>query len=151
MNIAGITDALISHAAATGYFERLNGHEPKNRNAVGPGLTASIWLQALAPVKASGLASTSGRLEYTLRIYTPMTAEPQDGIDPAVLAAADAMFAAYSGDFTLGGLVRFVDLLGAHGTPLSAQAGYLDLSGVMYRVFDLTVPLIINDLWNQEA
>lgn len=151
MNIAALTDALISHAGATGYFDRLNGHEPKNRNAVGPGLTGALWLQALAPVKASGLAATSGRLEYTLRIYTSMTAEPQDGIDPAVLAAADAMFAAYSGDFNLSGLIRCVDLLGAHGAPLGAQAGYLDLGGQLFRVFDITLPLIINDLWAQEA
>lgn len=151
MNISGITDALLSHAGALGYFERINGHEPKNRNAVGPGLTAALWLQRLAPVRSSGLASTSGRLEYTVRIYTPMTAEPQDAIDPAVLAATDALLTAYSADFTLGGLVRQVDLLGQYGAPLSAQAGYLDLGGVLYRVMDTTAPMIINDLWTQEA
>lgn len=151
MNIAEILDALVSHAAALGHFERVNQHEPKAKNPAGQGMTAAVWLQSLAPIRSSGLAATSGRLEFTLRVYTSMLAEPQDAIDPRVLAAVDALLAAYSGDFDLGGTVRNVDLLGAHGTPLSARAGYLDQGGRLYRVMDVALPLIVNDLWNQEA
>jgi hypothetical protein len=151
VNVTGILSAIVSHAYTLGYFDQVNQHEPKNKNPAMAGITAAVWVQSVAPVKSSGLAATSGRLEFTVRIYTSMLAEPQDAIDPGVLTALDALMAAYSANFTLGGLVRKVDLLGEAGTPLSAQAGYLNQAGKLYRVIDITLPLIVNDIWAQEA
>jgi hypothetical protein len=148
-DLPALIDAMVSHVGSLGYFERINTHEPKQKNAAGPGLTAAFWLQSLNPIRSSGLNTTSGRLEFMLRIYTPMLAEPQDDIDPTVLRATSAVLAAFSGDFTLGAIVRAVDLLGAEGTALSCRAGYLELGGKHYRVMDVTVPLLINDLWDQ--
>jgi len=59
------------------------------------------------------------------------------------------MFGAYCGDFTLGGLVRQVDIRGAHGAGLSARAGYLEQDSAVFRVFTISVPLIVNDLWKE--
>lgn len=145
----GIVTAVASHAAATGQFERVNGHEPLS--PPGSGLTAAVWVQQMRPwAQRSGLAATSARLVLMVRIYSSALQEPQDAIDPAVTAAADALFAAYSADFTLGGLVAEVDLLGAGGEALSAIAGWLPLfDGSRWRVVDLTVPLVINDAWTQ--
>jgi hypothetical protein len=152
VNISGVLDALTSHALASGLYEAVNNHEPKSKNpTLGTSLTAALWVQQIAPIRASGLAVTSGRVEFTLRNYTSMLSEPQDAIDPAVMNAVDVMMAAYSGDFTLGGLIRQVDLLGAYGNPLSAVAGYLNQSGRLFRVMDMCVPLVIDDLWGQEA
>jgi len=145
----GIIDAVVSHAAASGRLERVNGHEPKN--APGNGVTAAVWVQRLAPVAlASGLAATSALLVANVRLYAPLLQEPLDAIDPNLVGAVDALMAAYSGDFTLGGLVRNIDLLGSHGTPLSAEAGYLEQDRKMFRVMTLAVPLVINDAWTQE-
>lgn len=150
LNVTAILDALVSHAAALGHFERVNSHEPAS--APGNGLTAAVWAQQIAPVPAaSGLASTTVRVVFNLRLFTTMLQEPADVIDPNMLAAVDALMAAYSGDFELGGLVRNVDLLGQHGVPLSAQAGYVQIDGTLYRVMDLAVPLICNDVWSQGA
>ena len=152
IDVEAVFDKVVSHAAASGYFERVNQHEPKSKNPAGTGMTCAVWMQSIRPsAKSSGLAATSGRLEFTVRIYTSMTAEPQDAIDPAVLRAVNALMTAYSGDFELGGEVRHVDLLGAEGVPLSAEAGYLEQGGRLYRVMDILLPLIVNDLWNQEA
>ncbi len=152
MNISGILDALISHALATGLYDSVSGHEPKSKNpALGSSLTAAMWVQHIAPIRTSGLASTAGRIEFTLRIYTSMLSEPQDAIDPAVMNAVDVMMGVYSGDFTLGNLVREVDLLGAYGKPLSAIAGYLNQAGKLFRVMDLCVPIVLDDLWAQVA
>lgn len=151
MNITGILSALVSHACTLGYFDQVNQHEPKNKNPSLAGMTAAVWVQKIGPVRSSGLASTSGRIEFTVRVYTSMLAEPQDSIDPDVMAAVDALLAAYSGNFTLGDLVREVDLLGEAGPPLSAQAGYLNQAGKLYRVMDITLPLIVNDIWVQHA
>lgn len=143
-------NALISLAHSTGYFAQVNGHEPKSNPPRG-GLTAAIWVQNIRPHR-SGLASTTVRVEWRQRLYTSMTAEPQDAIDPTLLEATCALMAEYSLGFTLGGLVRSVDLLGeSAGQPLSAQAGYLTIGTVMHRVMDITLPVIINDAFTQEA
>lgn len=150
MNIAAILDGVVSHALALGLFERVNTHEPKAKP--GDGLTAAIWVQSIGPVPAgSGLSSTTARVVFHVRLYSNMLVEHQDEIDPTVMRAVDALFTAYSGDFELGGSVRNVDLLGQAGVPLSALAGYVNLSGGMYRVMEITLPLIVNDAWAQEA
>lgn len=155
LNTQAIVDQVASHAAATGHFERVNQHEPAS--SPGHGLTAAVWVSRIHPVaRASGLAATSARLALLIRVYSSDTQEPRDAIDPVMMDAVDALLAAYSGDFELGGQVRNVDLLGAHGVGLSAEAGYQPVrteSGatVTYRVMTITLPLIINDVWAQEA
>lgn len=150
LDIRTILAAVETHALASGYFEAVNGHEPKS--APQNGLTCAIWVEQIGPARgASGLNSTSARLALFVRLYTPMLTQPEDAIDPDLMTALDALMAAYSGDFTLGGLVRDVDLLGRHGDPLSARAGYLTTSGAEYRVMTITLPLVVNDLWSQAA
>lgn len=147
LNAGAILDAVVSHALASGQFERVNQHEPKN--APGNGLTAAVWVETIAPVRSSGLAATSAVVTLNVRLYVSMLAEPQDAIDPNIVAAVDALMTAYSGDFELGGLVQAVDLLGMAGVPMSARAGYLDQDGKLFRVMTITLPLIVNDVWEQ--
>lgn len=150
LDATGILDAVVSDAATTGHLEQINQHEPKNAP---PGLlTGAVWVQEIRPVPAaSGLAATTVLVTLMLRLYRNTETEPQDAIDPEVLAAADALMAAYSADFELGGQVRNVDLLGAHGPGMWARAGYLPQDGRLYRVFDISLPLVVNDLWSQAA
>jgi hypothetical protein len=148
MNVQTLFDNMQSHALASARFASVNTHEPKSA----PGTHhAALWVQSVSPVQASGLNSTSGRVEFRLRIYNNMLSEPMDAIDPDILTATDELLTAYSGDFSLNGAVRKVDLLGAFGTPLSAQAGYINQDGKLLRVMDITIPLIVNDVWSQSA
>lgn len=145
-----ILDKVVSHALSSGWFERVNVSEPKS--PPGSGLTVAVWSQAIDPLPtASGLQSTTGRLTFMVRIYSNALLDPPDMIDPGVIKAADVLFAAYSGDFTLGDSIRNVDVLGAHGIPLRAQAGYVTISNVIFRCMDITLPLIVNDMWDQAA
>lgn len=145
----GIRDALASVAAATGHFERVIGHEPKN--APGKGLTCAIWYAGKRPT-ASGLRSTSVAMRWTVQARCSMTREPLDDIDIDLLAAVDAVCAALSGNFDLGVAgVRSLDLLGAAGDAMGDEAGYLNQDGHLFRVVDLTVPVIVNDVWTQGA
>lgn len=149
MEVDALIDAVVSHAAALGMFEMVNQHEPKSAPAV-PGLTAAVWSQHVVPIpQLSGLDRTAGRVLMQLRIYQNMLTEPQDAIDPAVMKAVDALFTAYSADFTLDGLVNHVDLLGAYGVPLAGEAGYIAIDNALHRCYTLDVPLIIDRLWNQ--
>jgi hypothetical protein len=111
-----------------------------------------VWVDSVKPASGqSGLIATTALFVVNVRIYQNMIAEPQDMIDPRVMAAVDALMTAYSGDFELGGTVRAVDLLGLAGTPMNAQAGYIQQDNRVYRAVTITLPLIINDVWAQAA
>lgn len=151
LDIVTILDAIQSHALTTGRFDSVNGAEPKSP-PTSPGITAAVWVQKIGPaVGGSGLASTSTRLAFSVRLYTPMVQEPASMIDPNLMAALDDLMALYSSDFTLDGLVRQVDLMGQFGDPLSADAGYLVEGGTECRVMTIVLPVIVNDLWEQVA
>lgn len=142
--------AALDHALTSGLFDSVNGHEPKS--APGRGLTAALWADAIDPVpNTSGLNLTTMRLALNLRIYSSMLQEPQDAIDPNILTAVATLMAAYSGDFTLGGLLgdQGVDLLGRAGQALSARAGYLNQDNRIFRVMTILLPLIVPDAWEQ--
>jgi hypothetical protein len=150
LDLSTILDAVVSHALGSGYFSSVNGHEPLSPPTTG--VTCAVWTEMIGPARGgSGLNSTSARLALFVRLYTPLAQLPSDAIDPAMMTALDALMTAYSGDFELGGLVREVDLLGAYGDPLSGRAGYLKTSGTDYRVFTITLPLVVNDLWSQAS
>jgi hypothetical protein len=148
VDIKGILDQLQSKALASGKFARVNMSEPKS--APGSGITMAIWLTWFGPAPAdSGLAQTTMVIRFMMRLYTPMLMENPDEIDPALLDATSEMFNVMSGDFDLGGAVRNVDLLGATGVPLSGQSGYLNQDGKLMRIMDITVPLVVNDVYDQ--
>lgn len=149
IDILGFTDAAMSHAMATGRFELVNGHEPKNAPSTG-GLTAAVWTDRITPVgRASGLDSVTAVVVLSVRLYASALSEPADAIDPDMVAAADDLCRAYTGDFTLGGLVKNVDIFGMYGTSLDVRAGYLTQDGQLYRVLTISVPCVVNDLWTE--
>jgi hypothetical protein len=138
--------ALADDALQLGIFERVNGHEPKSTGA--KGLVCNYWADRIDPVPGrSGLAAGSIRLTMNAQVETSAMQQPFDGIDPLVMNATSALFGKYIGGFTLGGLVEQVDVFGAHGVALSAQAGYVERDRVVLRVMVLKIPLIIDDLY----
>ena len=80
LNSAAVFDAIFSHAAASGYFERVNLHEPKN--APGNGSPPPCGLTASTPSARSGLASTSARVTIMLRIYQNMLSSRKTSSTP---------------------------------------------------------------------
>ncbi len=143
-----ILDVVVTHAMTLGVFAKVNTHEYKS--PPGKGLYCEIWAETIAPAR-SGLNVTSAVLTLNVRIRSDMIAEPQDGIDPAILDAVDLLMDAYTGDFELGSKARNIDLLAGSTPGLRADAGYLDQGGKLFRIVVITMPIIINDVWNQEA
>jgi hypothetical protein len=147
----GMLNALTTLAAESGMFDQVMGHEPKAAPAQ-TGLTCGAWVSDLRTVPSSGLASVTMRLEIQLRVFTSMLREPQDSIDPAVLDATDALLFAIVGQFQLGlSDTRYVDILGSDGEPLRATSGYLSQDSKLYRVMDIFVPIVINDVYTYAA
>ena len=136
---------LTSHAKSLGIFDRVNSHEPAN--TPGLGVSCSITLASIeADPAASGLSAVSGKITFAVRIWSSMNQKPLDAIDPDVLGAVSLLLGAYSGAFTLGGTVRDIDLMA-----LKANAAYLQQEGTEFRVIEITVPIVVNDLWAEVA
>jgi hypothetical protein len=147
-NVQALVDALLSHVQATGMFDRVAGYEPKRKP--GTGLTAACWMNNIAPVpKRSGLAVTTALVVMNLRLYSSIRMEPPDAIDPNLSEACAAIISRLSADFTLDGLVSSIDLLGAYSGALQAPAGYVNQDGEIFRVYTISVPCVIDDLWGQ--
>lgn len=153
-HIEAIYNAVVDKAKVSGLFDRYNDHEPDN--PPGRGLTFSALLGPLKPVGAvSGLSMSSALFELTLRLEIPRTAKSPGQTDKALLYAAVTLMAGYIGDFELAGvpdgLVRNVDIHGAHSSGLGFVPGWNIAGEVPYRMGDISLPLILNDVFTQGA
>lgn len=136
--------AIKSYAEQLGIFEAARIGDP--RNAPGSRLFCSITLGPVRPVTSSGLASVSLQVTLIVRVWSSELQKPYEDIDPEVLAAACALMGAFAGGFTLGGIVREVDLFA-----MSAQPAYVDFEGKPCRVAEISLPLVINDAFAEVA
>lgn len=146
--IDDITDTLVSHAMACPYFDRVNEHEPKD--PPGHGLTCAVWLDELAPAPTrSGLSSTTALMTWNARMYSPFVGRAPDEIDRELVKANSDLFIRYAGDLSLGGNVCSIDLRGMTGVSLRSRAGYMTHNQTPYRIFTITIPVIVNDAWDE--
>lgn len=143
-----LLDAVASSAAECGWCKSSETFEPKS--APQSDFHFAVCMMNATPTR-SGLASTTFRIELACRIYVSMLREPQDSIDPEITAAAWDLIQSYSSGFTLGGLVSQVDLLGASGEALDLKFGYINIDKHLYRVAEITLPVICNDVFTQGA
>lgn len=147
IGIAAVLNSLASHAGSLGMFENVLTHEPKSAPQ---GPACAIFVSQVVPFKErSGLTSVSVVLVVVVRLYANMLQEPQDDIDRDIVLAADALMTAYAGDFDLGDENREIDLLGMTTPGVNLEAGYLKQDSTLFRVMDITVPVIINDVWTE--
>jgi hypothetical protein len=151
LDTTALANALLSHALATGHVKRHALTEPTG--SPGQGVTCTVVLRRWAPVrKRSGLAATSLRCQFDVALYLPMPDQAGSAVDALLWAANDALIGAYSQDFELGGQAAAVDLLGMAGDPLSGELGYTRLAGdQLYRVLTISVPVLIDNVYQQEA
>lgn len=153
--IAALYDAFTDMARASGLFDRTAEHE--SRNEPGQRLTLEVLMGPIRCVgRVSGLASTSARIEFTLRIRAPRAAEPDAATERAVLYAAMYLMTAINEDYelahvqaTVAGIVECVDVLGMYGEPLAMEPGWLEQNGAQYRAAAITVGVILADVFPQ--
>jgi len=154
-SVIALRDALKSQASQLGIFrDRVLGHEPKS--SPGNGVTCAIWLGPIVPISnLSGLSASAGRATWTARIYVPWEAqsgEDEDKVETTLMHATLELIAAYSAHFTLGSEIFAIDLLGAYGEALTAaNVGYIEVGGKHYRAAELTIPVLIDNLYTQAA
>lgn len=154
-SVQDIITELLTVGQRLGIFDSVQGHEPKAAPS-DHGLHLAMHGVRITPVpEVSGAGTVSVRLEFQLGVMTNMLGEPQDGIEPEVMGAAGMLMAALAGGFTLHGEAMAVDLLGAYGEGLRAEAGYVSIGGGqgdgagtrLFRIMNVFVPVILADCW----
>lgn len=149
LDIRSILDNIASHALATGHLDAVLGYVSKQSST--NGVTAALYVEDIRAIRTSGLNNTTVRLEIEMQIYSSTYQAPYEDIDVNLALAVDAMFTALIGDFDLGGEARNIDIFGAWGQPLRVRSGLLNLDGKEFRVFQILIPVIVDDLWAQTA
>lgn len=144
-----ILDNIASHAMATGHFDAVLGYVSKQ--SATNGVTAALYIEDIRAIRTSGLASTSVRMEVEMQIYSSTYQTPYEDIDVNLALAVDAMFTALIGDFDLGSEARNIDIFGAWGQPLRVRSGLMNLDGKEFRVFQILMPIVVDDVWTQAA
>ena len=144
---ASVLNKLISHVKRVGVLKNVLAHEPKSAPPFG---TASVFLREVRAIQqGSGLNKTNALVVWNVRLYQNMLKEPQDEIDTGLLDTMDLLLTSFNQDFTLEGAVKSVDILGISGVGLGAEAGYVEIDRKMYRIIDITLPLLMNNVWTQ--
>lgn len=147
-----IYSALESYALELGHFAAVNRREPKSAPALGENMLMIFESGELRPSQiSSGLSIVSYRWEILARIYSTDDL-PGDIMEPRLLTAASAFMTALAGGFTLGGLIKQIDIFGSDGEQLSAKWGWAEFdSGSSYRTCDIIIPCVINDVSDLES
>lgn len=132
-------------------FQQVLTHEPKNKPQ--KDVTLAFWLTDLKPsVKFSDMEGTAGVVTFNHRIYVNFPlGKPEDSTEAKLLNAASLLMNEYSNEFSFGGTVIAVDLLGMDSSGLSMRTGYVSIDNTVFRMADVTVPIIIDNLWTQGA
>ena len=80
------------------------------------------------------------------RIYGPaFEGEGSEAREIAMAQVVQKVFADLLADADLGASIRNVDVGGEGGTAIGTEWGHADIDSVMYRIVDLTIPLIVDD------
>jgi len=136
-----IMERLRSFLAASGRFTGGTSiGEPKA--PPGKGSYAAVILGPIVPTELAAGGAVSGRIDLIVRIYRDAINEPLEDTEFTMAQTILELFEDFCGDFDFGDAnVRNLLPLDMAATP-----GYQTIGNIMYRVVDITVPLMVNDL-----
>ena len=137
--------AVETYVTNLGLFSTVQIDEPKQ--PVGRGLHAAIYMQSVSITTIYLGGDTRESHVVQLRVYKDMLAEypdPQNSLEAELTSVVSKLMSNLLGDTDLESSVMSIDAGGIDGTSMTATYGYLSLGGVMYRVVDISIPLIVN-------
>jgi len=130
--------AIQSHLLAAGYFRHVQIGEPKA--APSERFTAAIFMEAIEPYDIP-LDTICALYKIMVRVYDNMTHEPQEDVELQMAIVVDKVMNDLAGDFSLGGEARNIDM-----AQLSTRWTYLDVDRTMFRIADISISIIVNDV-----
>ena len=108
-------------------------------------MTGHIWMVSVAVVGTT-LSHAIELHTLTLRGYMPMLSGDAFEDEMALDAAMTELKRDMAGDFDLGGTVRNIDVAGQYSGGLETESGYIELSGTQFKIVDMTIPVIVDDI-----
>lgn len=139
-----------SGVMSLGMFQEVLRHEPKSKPQ--HDMTFAFFVDSIKPSRLiSGVDATAGMVTLMGRAYVSFLTKPEDDVDAQLLNGVSAIIDGLTGSFTLGHSVVAVDLIGMDSSGLSAQMGYTTVDSTVFRICDLTIPVLIDNLWTQAA
>jgi len=105
-------------------------------------LAAAVFVSDASVVGVT-LQTTIEIHELTIRLYRNMMEEPEEDNELRISQAVTGIVSDLLGDYDLGASVRNI-AVGEYGRTVSATYGYLDVGGTMYRMVDISVPLVVD-------
>jgi hypothetical protein len=143
--IGSTLNAVATYVQKSGLFHTVQIGEPKS--PPGQGYHAAIFMRSAAINLVYAGGDTRENHTITLRIYRDMLAEQTDSqqnLENEMAVVVSKLMSDLCGDSDLESTVMTIDIAGMDGSVLRAEYGYLDVGGTMYRMCDVTVPLVVN-------
>jgi hypothetical protein len=131
-----------SYVDSGGYFKSSQIGEPKNPPT--QALHAAVFMGEVSQIMVFAGGETRERHTVTVRVYDNAFAEPAEDVELEMARAVNALVNDIVGDADLGATIMSVDVAGMHGAPLSVRWGHVDVGGTMFRIADITLPLIVD-------
>jgi hypothetical protein len=135
--------ALEGHLEASGYFGKVQVGEFKS--APDEVFAASVWLVGASAYQVYLDGGSAEVHTVNVRIYRRLFSESESEIEYDIAQAVSQTMSDFSGEFDLGGTIRNIDIGGIAGASLSVDFGHLDVGGTLFRVADITVPMLVDD------
>ena len=136
--------AIESHLAKSGYDQKVQIGEYK-APPPGQAFAAAIYIRSTRVLRLFANGGTQELHVAAIRLYRDMLQEPQEDGETVLAVAAEQMMQNIAQDADLGATIMTVDVGGISGTPMGSDWGYADIGGKMFRIVDITVPLLVND------
>ena len=102
----------------------------------------SIQRSSVQQVAADG--GTTEVYQILLRCYYEMLQGSTETMELTLVNAVSNIQQDLVEDSDLGGNIRNIDVAGQFGSGVGAEYGHIDQSGVLFRVADITLPLIVD-------
>lgn len=138
-NVRATLEKVQSYLVSDGGFKGATIGEPKSL-AVGTEIAAAVFMRGVSITKFFVNGGTEETHTVNVRLYRDMLMEPTKDMEIEVAVAVQRIVSDLLGDFDLGGTIRNVD-----GVNVRTDWGYGDVGGKMYRIADITLPLIVDD------
>jgi hypothetical protein len=143
--IGSTLHAIETYVQKLGLFQTVQIGEPKS--PPGQGIHAAIFMTSVSVNMVYAGGDTRENHVVTVRVYKDMLAEnyePQQNLESDLASVLSKLMSNLLGDTDLESTVMSIDAAGMDGSSMNANFGYVDVGGSMYRIVDVTVPLIVN-------
>lgn len=141
-NVKATLSSLTSKAKASGKFTGgvMIGEPKKPVDSY----TIAFWMQS-ATVAQVTLGTTIELHVVLARIHVLTLNDKSEDTELETARMASTYTEDILGDFDLAATIRKVDAAGEYGTPMGVEWGHVDVGGTLYRVSDITIPLVVDD------